>query len=150
MGKRTLTPAQIEAMKLRREKFRGYVRELSKLSDEQRAELAKRLPVIATCEGHTLSLKNQMLVALQCPTATLVGGFKQWKRQGRAVRRGEHGYMIWVPSEYGRKGDDTPQPSEIDGKEEKAEVRFLVGTVFDLAQTESLDAQNDRAESEAA
>ena len=113
--RRQLTEAQKEAARLRREKFRGYVQTLTKMSDSERLELAQKLPVIATCEGHALSLHNQCLIALPCPGATLVGGFRQWKRQGRAVKRGEHGLMIWIPCKPGESVSDTPQPGEIDG-----------------------------------
>jgi hypothetical protein len=141
------TEAQKQAAKERREKFRSIVKNLAKLSEEERKTLAARLPVIATCEGRVLSLHNQCLLALQCPTATLVGGFRQWKKQGRSVKKGEHGSMIWCPIEYGKADDDTPQPSDVDGKEEKTGVRFIIGTVFDVGQTCEL---GQSAESEAA
>ena len=95
------------------------------------------LPTLSTCA--TEQLGNQLLLALQCPNATIVGGFRQWKMQGRCVKRGEHGHMIWVPMIHGSaEGEsDTPQPSDLDGATEgKPErLRFLVGTVFDISQT---------------
>ena len=108
----------------------------------QRALLASK-GVLATCEGHTLSLGNQMLLALQCPDATIVGGFRQWKAQGRSVKKGEHGHMIWVPIGTGEPDADTPQPSEIDGEGEAkpTRLRFLVGTVFSIEQTEDIHSQ---------
>ena len=140
------TDAQKQASKLRREKFRGFVKALVQMPEADRIALANKM-AITTCEGHTLSVCNQMLVAMQCRHATLVGGFRQWKKQGRTVKKGEHGLMIWVPFVYGEKnGDDTPQPSEIDGKEEKTEVRFLVGTVFDIGQTAELGQETEGEE----
>ena len=145
--RKTPTDAQKEAAKLRREKFRGIVKAIAKMPEVDRIALSQKV-VIATVEGHVLSLCNQMLLALQCPSATIVGGFRQWRGEGRTVRRGEHGHMIWVPMIYGEKnGDDTPQPSEIDGEEKKTGVRFLIGTVFDVSQTEELGQE---AESEVA
>ena len=136
--RREPTEEQRQAAKLRRERFRAIVRDLAKLSEEERLALASRLTGIATCEGHGLSLHNTLLLARQDPTATIVGGFRQWKRQGRSVRKGEHGAMIWCPILAGGNGErapaDTPQPSEIDGK--PTGVRFIVGTVFDIGQTE--------------
>ena len=131
------TEAQKEAAKVRREKFRGIVKTIAKMPEAERVALSQKV-VIATVEGHILSLCNQMLLAMQCPSATIVGGFRQWRKEGRTVRRGEHGHMIWVPSVYEKNGEDTPQPSEIDGEEKKTGTRFLIGTVFDVSQTEEL------------
>lgn len=132
--KREPTEEQRAIAKERRERFRAIVQKIGKMTEEERGELARRIPVIATCEGHTLSLHNQCLLALQCPSATLVGGFRQWKKQGRAVKKGEHGHMIWVPSVQGEISIDIPQPGEID-ESERRELRFLMGTVFDISQT---------------
>jgi hypothetical protein len=41
-----------------------------------------------------LSLSNQLLVAMACPEATFVSGFKAWLRLGYAVRRGERAIAI--------------------------------------------------------
>ena len=132
------TEAQKQAAKARREKFRGIVKAIAGMPESDRTELSRKI-LAANVDGHVFSLCNQMLLAMQCPSATIVGGFRQWREQGRTVRRGEHGHMIWVPLTYGEKnGDDTPQPSEIDGEEKKTGVRFLIGTVFDVSQTEAL------------
>jgi len=32
-----------------------------------------------------------------------------------------------------------PEPSEIDGEDKKTGVGFIVGTVFDISQTEALE-----------
>src|SRR5262249_5129698 len=54
-----------------------------------------------------LSAFNSCLVLRQLPNASMVGGFRQWLDKGRAVRKGEHGLMIWLPT----KGkDDADQP----------------------------------------
>jgi hypothetical protein len=102
-------------------------RQIAQLSDEQRAALAMQCPV-TTCEGHTLSIRNQALIALQFPAATLVGGFRQWLKAGRAVRKGEHGFMIWIAS-----GGDVKEDGTAD------ETRFLIGTIFDVSQTDALE-----------
>lgn len=135
------TEEQKQKTKERREKFRGFVKQLAKMSDSERAALAAKIPVIATCEGRVLSLHNQLLLACQCPTATMVGGFAQWRKLGRTVRKGEHGHMIWCPTNLTLVGDDTPQPSDLDSGEEKSTIRFIIGTVFDVAQTEELGGE---------
>ena len=140
------TEAQKEAAKLRREKFRGIVKAIASMPEVDRLALSRKI-LAANVDGHVFSPCNQMLLAMQCPSATIVGGFRQWKKQGRTVRRGEHGHMIWVPMIYGEKaGDDTPQPSEIDGEEKKTGVRFLIGTVFDVSQTEELGQEAEGKE----
>ena len=139
------TEAQKEAAKLRREKFRGIVKAIAAMPENDRVTLSRKV-LAANVDGHVFSPCNQMLLAMQCPSATIVGGFRQWREQGRTVRRGEHGQMIWVPITYGEKnGDDTPQPSEIDGEEKKTGTRFIVGTVFDVSQTEELGKESEVA-----
>lgn len=130
-----LTEAQRAAAKARREKFRVYVKKLASMPEADRLQLAARLPALATVEGHVLSLHNQILVAMQKPDATLVGGFRQWKQHGRAVKKGEHGIMIWVPVMPGSGDEDIPQPDEVDGKSSDDRPRFIMGTVFDVSQT---------------
>ncbi len=41
-----------------------------------------------------LSLNNQLLIALSCPDATFVAGFKAWLKLGFCVRRGESAIRI--------------------------------------------------------
>lgn len=130
MGKRQLTDEQKAATEEKRRKFHAMVKKVAAMSDEQRAELASKT-MVATVEGHTLSLHNQILVALQCPSATLVGGFRQWHGQGRTVRRGEHGISIWVPSKQKPSGGPDATVSAED-------LRFFIGSVFDVSQTEVL------------
>src|SRR4051794_37831053 len=43
------------------------------------------------------SLRNQLLIAMQCPHATRVAGFKAWLALGYCVRRGETGLKIFAP-----------------------------------------------------
>lgn len=126
--KRTLTPEQEDAARERRNTFRALAGKIGRMTADERGALAASLPVIATVEGRTLSVFNQCLVASQCPTATLVGGFQQWIKAGRAVRKGEHGLAIWIPTM--RQGKD-----EVSGEDETAETHFIMGTVFDVSQT---------------
>lgn len=106
----------------------------------ERVQLANRLGIV-TCEGHELSLCNTMLVALQCPTASIVGGFRQWLKQGRCVKKGEHGMMIWCPT-GGKPGEVPPMAVIVYGTEPpKADHRFIIGTVFDISQTAELEAE---------
>jgi hypothetical protein len=102
-----------------------------------------RVGAIVTCEGHALSVHNSCLVLAQLPTASVVGGFRQWKEHGRSVRKGERGLMIWVPTSC--KADaEQPAPEAqppAEGQTEGGARRsgFVMGTVFDISQTEPTD-----------
>ena len=51
--------------------------------------------------------------------------------------KGEHGLSIWVPSK--RKGNGVEADDE--NADEPEEIRFLVGTVFDVSQTAEKEAE---------
>ena|SRR3990167_5982280 len=131
--KRTLTPEQEDAARERRNTFRALAGKIGRMTADERGALAASLPVIATVEGRTLSVFNQCLVASQCPTATLVGGFQQWIKAGRVVCKGEHGLAIWVPTHA--KADPNAQSGEMSSADE---TRFIMGTVFDVSQTDEI------------
>ena len=138
MSTRTRTPEQLNAAAERKAQFRALVAQIAKLPPAERAAVAAKMPAVMTCEGRTLSVTNQCLIMAQCPTVTIVGGFRQWLRAGRCVRKGEHGLALWVPGS--RKGT-----AEADGADDTAEADskpfFIMGTVFDVAQTYVLTEQ---------
>jgi antirestriction protein ArdC len=101
------------------------------MPEADRKAFAAKCPVIATIEGHALSPVNTCLIAMQSPGATIVGGFRQWLKAGRVVRKGEHGLSLWIPKTP--KKDDAAQPGESSSSDE---IHFLMGTVFDVSQTE--------------
>lgn len=133
--KRQPTPEQQQAAKERRERFSQLAKQIADMTEERRAELASKI-FIATIEGHTLSMHNQLLVALQNPNATLVGGFHQWHAHGRTVRKGEHGLCIWIPKDKKKE-----QSSEVSQASDE-HPNFFMGTVFDVSQTDPLDGQS--------
>ena len=132
--KRTLTTEQQAAREERRAAFRKLARQIGAMTAEERGRLSASLPTIATVEGRILSVFNQCLVAAQCPNATLVGGFQQWIKAGRAVRKGEHGLAIWIPTHA--KTDANAQPGETSSTDD--ETRFIMGSVFDVSQTDEI------------
>lgn len=140
--KRELTPEQRARMEERRQRFKAIVKQVANMSDVERVQLAAKMPAIVNPEGHALSLFNTCLVAKQCETATIVGGFKQWLAHGRAVRKGEHGLMIWFPAKQGAKAE---QPTDQEAQEGQS-TRFYVASVFDIMQTEPLAATNESSE----
>jgi len=132
MKKRTLTPEQTAARDARRAAFRELARKVSKMTEDQRQAMIRSMPAIVTIEGRPLSGVNSILLSFQCPGATIVGGFRQWIKAGRCVKKGEHGACIWVPG--GAKGS-----APADGEAGES-IRFLTGTVFDVTQTAELGA----------
>jgi len=130
-----LTEEQQTATRERRGRFRELVRKLGKLTQDQRNELAGKLSGLVTCEGHALSVHNLCLIACQMDgrLPTMVGGFRQWKRHGRRIKKGEHGLMIWFPTQ---REDQAEIQADAPSGEHKAELRFLTGYVFDISQTE--------------
>jgi hypothetical protein len=113
--------------------MREIAKQVARLSDAERAELASRAPV-TTCEGHALSTFNQIFLAYQSAMSlTLVAGFRQWLKAGRAVKQGQHaaGY-IYVPMMSKSKAGDPETVADPD------ELRFRLVPVFDVTQTQEI------------
>lgn len=93
---------------------------------------------------HRYSMGNQILIALQCPGATRVAGFRAWLGHNRYVRKGEKGIAILAPMVFRKREAGDPAPAMIDGRDVGARrerssdvaVRFRVVHVFDVSQTD--------------
>jgi len=138
MRRRQLTEAERQRSAERKEKLRGIVKQIAAMTPENRQLLAMKVTGIVTCEGRALSVHNQCMIAFQSPFATVIGGFQQWRRIGRQVRKGEHGFVIWAPAGEGKPVDETLQPPADNGKPERK--RFILVTMFDVAQTDEIGA----------
>ena len=105
------------------------------------ARLTDRIEAFKTSDGwqdwlataarfRTYSLNNQLLIAMQRPSASFVAGYHTWRSLGRQVKRGETGIRIFAPMIRKR----------AESEENDSPVRTLAGfkavSVFDLAQTE--------------
>ena len=142
---RKLTAEQEAAKKARREKFSALWKQVAAMPELERVQLANKLGIV-TCEGHELSLGNTMLIALQNPTASVVGGFRQWIKHGRAVMKGQHGMMIWVPTAGKSEKEAPPMSVVVYGQEAPAtDHRFIIGTVFDISQTQEIETSTPSA-----
>ena len=104
-------------------------RKLAGLTPDERQAFTDR-GIIATVEGRTLSLHNTFMVYLQCngQTPSVVGGYQQWKRAGRQVMKGQHGFTILFPA--GEKDKETGDILHAN--------RFYAATIFDISQTEAI------------
>lgn len=110
----------------RKAKFSSLAKRLKAMSEDQKIGIVLGRGIV-NVEGKALSLNNMVLLLFQAngTVPTVVGGFKQWKTAGRYVKKGEHGLMIWYPSR-----------NKVE-EGEAEELRFFVGTVFDISQTEA-------------
>ncbi len=130
------TPEQKAKAAERREKFRLIAKRVAEMSDTDKAAMTTKIGAVLTCEGRALSLHNTLMLILQIPNVSMVGGFRQWLKAGRAVKKGEHGAMIWVRTGNKEAASDMPTTDcpkpETPGTDES---RFLIGTVFDVSQT---------------
>jgi len=79
---------------------------------------------------HSYSLANQLLIALQHPTATRVAGFRAWLKLGYCVKKGEKAIRIWAPCPPSAK---QIQAWRNNGQiaEEMPRTHFKLAAVFD-------------------
>ncbi|MCW3050218.1 MAG: hypothetical protein JWO74_4502 [Solirubrobacterales bacterium] len=79
-----------------------------------------------------LSLNNQLLVALACPGATFVAGFKAWIKLGYCPVKGSRAIRIMAPMPI---RDRDPETGE---KTDETRVLFKAVSVFDRSQVAML------------
>ncbi|MBV8218255.1 MAG: hypothetical protein JO325_07315 [Solirubrobacterales bacterium] len=84
-----------------------------------------------------LSLNNQLLIALSCPDATFVAGFKAWLSLGYCVRKGEKAIWIIAPMPVKPRRDDDGEDDNAD--DARPRVLFKAVSVFDRSQVAPLD-----------
>lgn len=75
------------------------------------------------------SVKNAILITAQNKDATKLASFEDWKADNISIQKGEKGISIMVPDQYRRK-DGSPATG------------FVVGKVFDIAQTTAVPTGN--------
>jgi antirestriction protein ArdC len=97
---------------------------------------------------HNYSANNCLLIAMQCPNASYVAGFNDWRDKfKRPVKKGEKGMKIFAPAPFKTKKEvdrlDASGKPVIgkDGKRVKDEKEitvpaFKIATVFDASQTD--------------
>lgn len=135
--RRQPTAEQKAKAEARRARFRELAKSVAEMTDEQRQQIVNKFGAVVTCEGRVLSHFNTCLLFSQTDgKASMVGGFNQWKDKGRTVKKGEHGLMIWIPS--ARKIDSAKESAPA-GEEGESKPGFVMGTVFDITQTEAIE-----------
>ena len=114
----------------------------------EREQMRRAVEALRTSEGwrrwltvrrhfHDYSFHNQLLIAMQCPEATRVAGFRKWLELGYAVRKGEHAIRIWAPCPPSKKA---LARWRSEGADPEAEPRtyFRLAAVFDASQVAPL------------
>ncbi len=86
---------------------------------------------------HQYSLTNRLLIAMQCPQATRVAGFRAWLKLGDCVQRSERALRIWVPMPPSQKELQAWRQADAVASEEPR-TRFRLGPVFDRSQVQEL------------
>jgi hypothetical protein len=125
-----------QAIAEKKKRMKELAEAFSCLSESDRLEVSSKMGGISTIEGHPLSLRNTFLLLHQFKGVSIVGGFQQWKKAGRIVRKGEKSLLILCPSS--RKNKDNPE-------EDKDSIFFIGGNVFDISQTEPLGDSKEKA-----
>ena len=133
--RRESTPEQKEAAAARRAALRGMFAKIKALPIEKRVLLADTYGIRSAEEGREFSVNNQLLIAFQLPSASVVGGFDQWRKVGRCVRKGSKALAIWIPIGTGRDRDGAPAENATATATDPDETRFILGNVFDISQT---------------
>lgn len=133
MGFRKMSASDKARADERKAEFKALCDRIAAMNDDERAKIVDRMSVVVNVDQHAFSVKNSCLIYFQKPNATIVGGFHSWRKVGRAVRKGEHGFKIWIPIQKKFSRPDT-------GTEE-TEMRFMMGTVFDITQTDIIDTE---------
>lgn len=153
-GRRIMDPQEREAF-------------VAERREEERERIESAVRELATSEGwtnyvrtrsrfHHYSANNCLLIALQCPEASHVTGYRTWQGLGRQVRKGERGIRIMCPiatrvrkgepasgglSTFGSVAQQTAAGREsiYDAPEDRGEFvtrqAFRSVAVFDISQT---------------
>jgi antirestriction protein ArdC len=131
MATRTLTDQQRAERRARERELVQHAVEQLRCSEGWQAWLRAR------SRFHRYSLHNQLLIALQRPTAQRVAGFKAWLALGYCVRRGETAIRIWAPCPPSRKQTERWQQSGAD-PDQRPRTFFRLAAVFAQDQVDPL------------
>ena len=109
--------------------MRKLAADIRSMTEEQREAILAKIGTTITAEGHPLSPFNTIYLHMQSERVHVqVGGVRQWRKVGRAVRKGETACgRIWVPL---GKRDDADSDANGDGN-----MKFRLVPVFDVDQT---------------
>jgi hypothetical protein len=140
------TAEQKAAAEERRAQIKNLCALIKAMPPEKRVLLASSYGIRNT-EGRELSIYNQCLLVHQLDTVSIVGGFAQWKKLDRHVKKGSRALAIWVPcsrkAESGGPDCTAIVPAGVN-PDELDERFFVLANVFDISQTESTEERAAR------
>ncbi|WP_313692108.1 DUF955 domain-containing protein [Halorarum halobium] len=117
------------------------------VTDARASEAFERWLAVQRC-FHDYSHRNTLLIALQCPEATRVTGYRTWQEEfDRQVQEGESAIWIWAPiittrcpkcenSPSFHKSSDCEYDETAPEEWDEGLVGFRPVPVFDVSQTE--------------
>jgi N-terminal domain of anti-restriction factor ArdC len=120
----------------KKQKIQAIFQSVKDLTQDQKDQLMMQLS-IKNPEGHFLSGNNCLLLDRQAAmynpniSFSIVGGFNQWQKHNRKVKKGESGFYIAIPSKKQEKQS-----------ENNDEVFFFFKAVFDISQTEQISSES--------
>ena len=128
----------------RKQKLVELAKHIRAMSEDEREGMLQRFGAVFTAEGRPLSLYNSCFVLSQTKKATpQVGGFRQWQKAGRIVRKGQHACaMIYVPC-MGKKSKEEKAKDESNDP-----AYFRLVPVFSVDQTDLIESATKPAEKE--
>lgn len=146
-GKKKFTPEQrAEFAEKRKAEVEGLQKQLTAAvvefaSSEGWAALLKKMAQRSRIMRR-YSFRNSALIFAQCPHATDVRGYTEWKKRGRQVRKGERGIRILAPNTITPR-DENGEPEKDERGNEKRITVFKPISVFDISQTERADGTQE-------
>jgi hypothetical protein len=84
------------------------------------------------------SFGNQLLIAMQCPDATYVAGFRAFLQLNRCVRKGERAIRILAPMGVRDREHQADVQLREGASEQQRRTVFRAVPVFDVSQTDAL------------
>ncbi|MDP3147729.1 MAG: ArdC-like ssDNA-binding domain-containing protein [Ignavibacteria bacterium] len=126
---KNLTEQQkLEYREKKKSRIQTIRKTLSEMTEEQRTQLIEKFGIVTTIEGHPLTAHNTCFLYAQTEKpVTIIGGFQQWLKAGRIVKKGEKSLLIFVPSQKSNEGNEAAGDDD---------VFFFTANVFDITQTE--------------
>jgi antirestriction protein ArdC len=110
----------------------------------EREQIREAVEALRTSEGwqrwlrvrrhfHTYSFHNQLMIAMQCPEAIRIAGFRKWLEIGYCARKGEKAIRIWAPCPPSRKQVERWR-KEGSKPDQEPRTYFRLVPVFDASQ----------------
>lgn len=131
-------------------KLEQYINDLANATDQAAMDASIRNYLSFYSKFHNYSLVNSWLIFLQRKDATKVASFNTWKKKNRRVKEGSKGIAIFVPmimkgelSSGDKKIDFTDLDKLLKDAEQKETVKFKIGYVFDISDTEAINEKGE-------